>query len=179
MLTGKLVQLGPLEPGDSQTLFRWINDRAEVLHNAPYRPVTWVQHQAWFEAVQKSHDTVLFAIRERSTGKLLGTCQLTGIHPVHRSAELRIRLGDEASRGKGLGTEAVRRLLDFAFADLNLERVWLHVFDDNARAARVYEKCGFKHEGLLRNAAYIDGRFRSIRVMGILRGEHDRRDPPA
>jgi RimJ/RimL family protein N-acetyltransferase len=171
--------LGPLNPDDAAALFRWINDRADVLFNAPYRPVSWPDHLAWFDAVQKSKDTVLFAIRERETQKLLGTCQLTGIHPVHRSAELRIRLGEEAARGKGYGTEAVTLLLDFAFRDLNLERVWLHVFEDNERAARVYRKCGFRDEGLLRRAAYLDGAYKSIRVMGILRDEHARRDPPA
>src|SRR5436190_23146537 len=104
MLTGSLVQLGPLLPDDSPTLFRWINQRDDVLHNAPYRPISPAEHHAWFEAVQKSKDTVLFAVRTRADQKLVGTCQLTGIHPVHRSAELRIRLGDDAARGKGLGT---------------------------------------------------------------------------
>src|SRR4051812_4762948 len=124
MLTSTNITLGPLHPDDSPQLFEWINDRADVMFNAPYRPITWLDHEAWFDAVQKSKDTALFAIRQRETRKLLGTCQLTGIHPVHRSAELRIRLGDESSRGKGYGTEAVMLLLDFAFRDLNLERVW-------------------------------------------------------
>src|SRR4051794_12972002 len=166
MLTSTNITLGPLHPDDAPALFDWINDRTDVLFNAPSRPVSWPDHLAWFDAVQKSKDTTLFAIRERETQNLLGTCQLTGIHPVHRSAELRIRLGDEAARGKGYGTEAVRLLLDFAFCDLNLERVWLHVFETNDRAARVYRKCGFVDEGLLRNAAFLDGRYQSIRVMG-------------
>jgi RimJ/RimL family protein N-acetyltransferase len=175
---GKHIQLGPLHPDDALTLFAWINDRDEVLHNSPYRPVTWTEHIAWFDAVQKSRETALFAIRGKETQQLIGTCQLTGIHPVHRHAELRIRLGEPAVRGKGHGTEAVTLLLDFGFRDLNLQRIWLHVFANNERAARVYAKCGFRDEGLLRDAAFIDGQYVGIRVMAILRSEHARRDPP-
>jgi RimJ/RimL family protein N-acetyltransferase len=179
MLKATNTTLGPLRPDDAPTLFDWINDRDDVLFNAPYRPVTWPEHLAWFDAVQRSKDTALFAIRDRATQALVGTCQLTGIHPVHRSAELRIRIGRAANRGKGHGTEAVRLLLDFAFRDLNLHRVWLHVFADNDRAIRVYQKCGFRDEGLLREAAHVDGEYQSIRVLAILRDEHARRDSPA
>ena len=68
-------------------------------------------------------------------------------------------------------TEAVRLLLDFGFGELNLHRISLHVFEDNERARSVYRKAGFIEEGLLREAAFIDGRYRSVRVMGLLASE--------
>ena len=70
--------------------------------------------------------------------------------------------------------EAVRLLLDFAFRDLNLHRVYLHVFDTNAAAIRIYEKVGFVREGVLRQAAHIDGRYVDVMVMSILREEYAR-----
>ena len=68
----------------------------------------------------------------------------------------------------GYGTDAIHLLLNFAFKDLNLNRVYLHVFETNERALRFYEKCGFIKEGVLRQAAYIDGHYLNVLVMAIL-----------
>lgn len=169
MLKGSNVFLSPLQKEDSRQLYEWINDRELVLFNAPYKPVSERHHQAWFEAIQQRNDVVIFGIRLLEEGKLIGSCQLHSINYVHRSAELQIRLGDTEQRGRGYGTEAVRLLMDFAFKDLNLQRVHLHVLSTNVVAIRVYEKVGFMREGLLRRAAYIDGQYADVVVMGILR----------
>jgi RimJ/RimL family protein N-acetyltransferase len=165
------IRLTPLRASDSETMLLWINQRAQVLSNAPYRPVSDTQHAAWFSAVQQDCSTAIFGIRLREDDRLIGYCQLVNIHWTHRSAELRIRLGEEQDRNHGYGSQAVQLLVEFAFRDLNLHRVMVHVFANNTRAERVYEKVGFLREGVLRGAAYIDGRYVDIVVMGILRSE--------
>ncbi|HEX8749203.1 MAG TPA: GNAT family protein [Pyrinomonadaceae bacterium] len=171
MLKTARVALTPVTEADLPVMLDWINNREQVLFNAPYKPVGQSQHQQWFEAFQRRTDAVLFAIR-LTTGELIGTCQLHSIHPVHRSAELQIRLGNSSEHGKGYGTDAVRLLLRFAFKDLNLRRVYLHVFSTNLAAVRVYEKVGFVREGLLRSAAYINGEYVDVVAMGILQEEY-------
>jgi|SRR5262249_51393120 len=172
MLKGRDIVLTPLIADDSPTMFAWINDRQDVLFNAPYRPVSEPEHAAWFHAVQQRADTVIFAIRLTKKGTLVGSCQLHSISPVHRTAELQIRLGEPTARRQGYGTEAARLLLDFAFNDLGLGRVSLRVFASNEAALRTYEKVGFVREGVLRKAAYIDGHHEDVVIMGILREEH-------
>jgi RimJ/RimL family protein N-acetyltransferase len=164
-----MIRLGPLSDADSETLWRWINDREQVLFNAPYRPVHEAAHREWFGSALKRPDAAIFAIRTIEESRLIGVCQLHSIHPVHRSAELQIRIGDEAWRGKGCGREAVQLLLTTGFHDLNLHRIYLHVLVGNSVAVRLYEKLGFVREGLLREAAHIDGRYQDLLVMGILR----------
>jgi RimJ/RimL family protein N-acetyltransferase len=171
---GKHVALTPLSAGDLPVLFRWINDRSEVLWNAPYRPVTEAQHAEWFEAIQRRKDAVIFAIRLLDTQRLIGSCQLHSINDTHRSAELQMRLGESEGRGHGYGSEAIQLLLAFAFKDLNLRRVHAHVLGTNTRALRFYEKAGFLREGTLREAAHIDGRYVDIALLGILRDERIR-----
>ena len=166
------VVLSAITAADSPILWRWINNRQDVLLNAPYKPISERQHQAWFEEIQSRHDLVMFAIRLQKTHKLIGTCQLLNIHSIHRSAELQIRMGESAYRGAGYGTEAVELLLDFAFKDLNLQRVSLHVFRSNEAALRSYEKVGFVREGILRRSAHIDGEYVDMVVMGLLREEY-------
>jgi len=168
------VALTPLSTDDLSTLAAWINEREQVLFNAPYKPVHEEQHKAWFQSIHQRNDLVIFGIRLLHDNKLIGSCQLHGINHVHRSAELQIRIGDTSQRGQGYGMEAVRLLQEFAFKDLNLHRVYLHVFSTNKAAIRLYEKVGFVREGLLRQAAYIDGRYVDVVVMGILREEYAR-----
>jgi diamine N-acetyltransferase len=161
--------LTPLYRSDARRLFAWINDREQVLFNAPFAPVHERQHLKWFDALETRRDAVIFGIRRRPRAPLVGVCQLVSISPVHRSAELQIRIGDPSARSRGIGTYAIRALVAFAFRDLNLHRVSLHVFATNLRAIRAYEKAGFAREGVLREAAHVDGSYVDLVVMGILR----------
>lgn len=167
MHEGKRVCLTEVRREDSETLFRWINDPDTVRFNAPYAPVPWVSHAAWFDALGKSPDRVVLAIRLDET--IIGVVQLIDIHRIHRSAELTTRIGSDADRGNGYGTEAIKLAIDFAWRDLNLQRVWLRVFADNARAIKAYEKAGFQREGTMRRSAWIDGRWVDQEIMAVLR----------
>ncbi len=171
MLKAEHVLLTPLSNDDISILFNWINDRELVLYNASYKPIHEKQHREWFEIVQQRKDMIIFCIRLIETDKLIGTCQLHSIHNINRNAELQIRIGDISEQGKGYGTEAVCLLLKFAFKDLNLHRVYLHVFHNNLPAIRAYEKAGFVREGLLRKHTFIDGHYVDVVVMGVVREE--------
>jgi len=172
MLKGKDVYLAPLTAADLQQMFDWINDREQVLFNAAYKPTSEARHQEWFKSVQNRNDMVIFTVRQVETNALVGSCQLRNLNFVHRIGELQIRIGSVEQRGHGYGTQAVNLVLQHAFKDLNLQRVYLHVFATNARAIRVYEKAGFVREGLLRRGAYIDGNYVDVVVMGILKEEY-------
>ena len=169
MLRGETVYLSGLLPEDSDEMFRWINDAETVRYNAPYSPVTRHAHDRWFASLGDNPNKVILAIRPMDSDKIAGVIQLIDIDRVHRSAELTIRIGSDSLRGKGMGTQALNLAIDFAWRDLNLQRVWLRVFDTNKRAIRAYEKAGFEHEGVMRRACWIDGAWRDEAVMSILR----------
>ena len=62
-------------------------------------------------------------------------------------------------QGKGVGTELMRTALDLADNWLNLTRIELTVYTDNAAAVALYEKFGFEIEGTHRRYAFRDGGF--------------------
>ena len=163
------MRLAPLVAKDGPSLFRWINDRELVHFNAAFHPVHAAHHASWMREIVKRKDTAIFAIRVKRGDRLIGVCQLHSISPVHRNAELQIRIGDARSRGRGYGSEAVRLLLDFAFHDLNLHRVFLHVFSTNKAALKTYEATGFSKEGVFRDAAFVNGRYVDVVVMGVVK----------
>ena len=166
--SGARVELAPLRREDLEPLFAWINDQNLVQRSAPYAPVSEADHREWFKRIQSEESTAIFGIRELGADRLIGSCQLVAIDGRHLCAELQIRIGDAAARGRGLGTEAVELLLDHAFAELGLHRVQLEVFAGNEQAMRSYEKAGLRREGVLREKALIDGRRTDVVVMAIL-----------
>jgi RimJ/RimL family protein N-acetyltransferase len=170
-MRGEKVALEPLRDSDSDRLFGWINDRELVLLSSDFAPVSRDDHDAWFERIRLAEDVEIFGIRRVGDDELIGSCQLRGIDRAQGVAELQIRIGTSDDRGRGLGAEAVRLLLAHAFNDLGLHRVGLEVFPSNEPAIRAYEKAGFRREGVLREAALIDGERTDIVVMGALSGE--------
>ena len=161
--------LAPLTDADSSQLFDWINDRELVILSAPFRPVHQPDHDAWFRDIRSRKDVAIFGIRRSDDHRLVGSCQLHSIDTGQGSAELQIRIGVASARGMGVGTAACRALLRHAFDDLNLRRVHLHVLDTNIAAKRLYEKVGFRVQGVERDAVFIDGRSRALVTMAISR----------
>jgi len=168
MITGETIALTELRLSDSNTLLRWINDPETVRFNAPFTPVHESRHAVWFDGIEADPSRIVFAIRGLGEPRIIGLVQLADINPIHRSAELIIRIGEERDRNRGAGSEAVRLATSFAFRDRNLQRVWLRVFADNRRAIRAYEKAGLQVEGTLRRAAFIGGLWRDETIMAIL-----------
>jgi RimJ/RimL family protein N-acetyltransferase len=172
-LHGKLVGLRALERKDREELRAFVNDPEVMRLSSVYVPVSDVQQDEWFESAFHDHRAVWFGIEDIRTDppRLIGTCCLVDIDWVGRSGELRIRLGVKEAWGGGLGTDACRLLIDFAFNDLNLQRLGLRVWDSNTRAQRLYARLGFVMEGRLRRAGFVHGRVNDLVVMGLLREE--------
>lgn len=80
-------------------------------------------------------------------------------------------MGTPNGGGQGLGTDAVQTVLDACFGAWNLHRVSLRSETWNVRAHRLYERCGFRQEGVLRQAAFLDGRYEDVVLFGLLAGE--------
>lgn len=167
-MRGKLVSLRPMIQDDSDRYFKWINNKELVLKNADFKPVSRADHDHWFNTVAEHPNVHTFSIVENQQNQLIGSCSLRNINLHHKNAELQIRIGEMDYHGRGFGTEAVALLVNYGFNELNLKRIYLHVFCHNTAAIRAYEKCQFQSEGVLRQAAFIDGRFIDVKVMALL-----------
>lgn len=104
-------------------------------------------------------------------GRIIGESVINEIDWDLRCANFRICLFHSAQSGRGIGTWAVKATRDFAFENLALHRLELDVFSFNPRAQRVYEKAGFRHEGVLRDAVMDGDKYADDVLMAIL--EHE------
>ncbi|CAN0617503.1 GCN5-related N-acetyltransferase [Burkholderia multivorans] len=164
------IFLRELERADLAALNAWRADRELVgMLGGSFRYVNAEVDNKWFDAYLAGRSrTVRLAICTRSTGAMVGVVYLLDIDWVNRSAEFAIQLGDAAVRGRGIGTEATRLALRHAFDDLNLHRIFLTVLATNTHAIALYEKAGFRAEGLLRQAAFKEGRYVDVIPMALL-----------
>lgn len=175
MFQGNLIALGPLVPNDFVPLFRWTNDAQAARLNAAFRPVDWVTHKTWCETVGRDPSRVIFAIRPKGVEGIIGFVEITAINTVHHSAQIGIRIGEEKDRNQGYGREALQLAQYYCFNHLNLNRVWLSTFRHNARAIRAFQAAGFKKEGVLRRAEFIDGDWVDVVLMAALNPRERRR----
>ncbi len=102
--------------------------------------------------------------------EIVGFVLLQGVNSPDKCVHLkRIAV---ASAGRGIGSELLRQTLRYCFEMREAHRVELTVFIDNERARAAYIKVGFREEGILREVyKATDGKFRSMRMMSILRPE--------
>jgi len=173
LLRSERAFLRPPERDDIPTFIEWLSD-ADLVESLGIRaPFSRVAEESWFDELQKiqGKTTWHFVICLREGRRPIGFCALHDVEPVNGMAELGIGIGERAEWDKGYGSEAMGVLLDFAFGELRLHRVFLHVFEGNERAVHVYERLGFRHEGTEREAYYRHGRFHDVHVMGILADE--------
>jgi RimJ/RimL family protein N-acetyltransferase len=80
-------------------------------------------------------------------------------------------VGHPEDRNQGYGAEAISTILDYAFGDLDLNRVGLSVFEFNEDAISTYDKLGFREEGRLRQALKRDAVFHDAILMSVLESE--------
>lgn len=103
----------------------------------------------------------------------LGTISLKNIDLKNMSAEYAISLR-KVAQNHGIGKCATMLLLEKAFIEFRLHRVYLSVLANNESAITLYEKCGFKYEGEFRDHIYKDGKYISWKWYGLLNDEYQK-----
>ncbi|HJZ49075.1 MAG TPA: GNAT family protein [Roseiflexaceae bacterium] len=182
LLRGPRVRLATLTADDLPAIAGWHDDAgfARMFDARPATPKTAGALESWLEDYSRSTNGFLFAIRLLESDELLGFVELESILWAHQHAWLSIAIGDPARQGQGYGGEALELALQFAFQELNLHRVQLTVFNYNQRAIALYEKLGFRREGVYREHIQRDGARYDMYLYGILRPEWlARREPRA
>jgi ribosomal-protein-alanine N-acetyltransferase len=172
-LSAPRLVLRPFEPADAHDVQRLAGDRAiaDTTRDIPHpyadgMAEEWIgTHRSAFEA----GEAAVFAVVLRETAELTGAIGLT-ISRRFDNAELGYWIG-RPYWGRGYCTEAATAILDYAFRDLGLHRVYASHLARNPASGRIMEKLGMTREGLRRQHVSKWGQYEDLVDFGILRDE--------
>lgn len=171
-LEGKLIRLRARQEADEPLFYEWINDPEVTEHLQARYPFSHAQEREFVERTSTpGYSSAQFSVETLAEARLIGSVGLNCPWPESRTAILGIMIGDKDFWDRGYGTDTMRTVCRFGLEEMNLHRIELEVYAANARARRVYERVGFKVEGVKREQRYAYGRYVDVVHMGILASE--------
>jgi RimJ/RimL family protein N-acetyltransferase len=165
-IEGERAALGPLSRDLLPVYHQW-NNTLDVIRGQAREELLTLEHiEEWYDEVtDRASDDAFFTIYETDGMRPVGRTALKKIDHRHGTATFSIYVAD--GRGRGVGTEATRLTLDWAFNHLGLVNVMLEVDGWNERAVRAYEKAGFQRIGPRRQATFNMGERHDELLMDI------------
>ncbi len=143
---------------DIENKVRWINNSENNMYLHYDIPLEYEKTLAWFYSKNNSNRLDCVIEYDEIPVGLIG---LLNIDRVNNKCEFYISVGEISYKRKGIGLISTNMIIDYAFNELGMSKVYLNVDVDNTAACRMYEKIGFKCEGvfiddMIRKNKYID-----------------------
>ena len=164
MLDAKDIYLRALEGDDLISRVKWVNND-EIRQNLMFEwPLSKAKTEKWFQNQLFDSTKVNFSIIDKESQKLIGMTGLLDISIRHSRAQFYMTIGEKEFWGKRLPDQNISMVLEYAFNELGLNKVYLYTININERARHVYLRNGFQPEGVLREHHLQD-----LHVFSILR----------
>jgi RimJ/RimL family protein N-acetyltransferase len=178
LFEGPDIRFGPIDhEKDPEVESRWTHDSEflRLMETNPARPLSAAlikkQYEKLEKQIEEDKNQFHFMIRAREDDRLIGKASIHWIEWSNGNGWIRLGIGSADDRRKGFGTQALRMLLRFAFAELNLFRLTAAVPEYNEGAIALLHKFGFVQEICRRKALERDGRRWDLYIFGLLREE--------
>lgn len=168
------VSLKLIDYQDTETLFQLISTSRKHLEE-------W---GSWVQKIQTEEDTeqlikkyllqyagkkgMHFLIKYKN--KPVGTISLKQLSWDVKSGEIGYWLSPDFV-GKGIVAQATEVMLAYGFNDINLHKIEIWAADENEKSKQVPERLGFVKEGVRRDNEFLNGRFYTMVIYGLLKTE--------
>ena len=173
IIYGEKVALRAIEEKDSAMFLELINDpETEKMIGCLSFPVSSIEQEQWIKEQSNNKTNLRCVVVEKANqDKGLGTVILSDIDYRNGVAQIHIKMLKGEGRGKGYGTDAVRAIVGYAFKELRLNCIYAVVLQYNTISQKLFERCGFKKEGLLRERVFKNGEHLDVISYSLLKGD--------
>ncbi len=172
MFRAEQVYIRRMEEKDVLKKTEWVNNE-DVNETLMFDfPLSVSESLEWYRKTHFNRNRWDFSICENSTNNLIGMTGLIDLSHRHRRAQFYITIGEISAWGKGYSKEVIPLVLEFAFMELGLEKVYLFTFDNNGKARKIYETMGFKQEAFMRKQYFLHGKLNDLFQHAILKDEY-------
>ena len=164
-IRGNKVILRTMEEQDQEMLLGLIQDQEITRVTGGYSsPSSYEPQIQWPCSWEDSADSLRSIIADKENPEIgLGIILLSHVDPQNGIAELSIKLG-KSVRGMGYGQDAVNIMVSYGFRELGLNSICSHILESNTASRRLFEKCGFRQNGLQKGRTGQEGHCRSVCV---------------
>ena len=112
-----------------------------------------------------------FAVEEKSTGQVVGTCSYVSADNCYKSVEIGYSILSDCW-GQGFGAEVAWGLTGYAFDRMEAQRVYARVLPENTASLKLLEKLGFAFEAVLKKDFFFDGKVSDVAVLAMTDDEY-------
>jgi RimJ/RimL family protein N-acetyltransferase len=165
------IEISDFSIEDLPAIVNWRND-SDVNKYLRHGFRTLEEVQKWHREYFSSESNRLLAIYYKN--KPIGYCTIEGIDHHNKKCEVAIVIGEKEHWHKGIGTMTIRKLTEMAFSKLHMHRIFAVINKGNSASVKCFSNAGFQYEGKLREAKYVNGRYRDLLLYSIL--DHEWKD---
>ena len=172
MIKGEKVGLRALEREDLKYLRDWRNKEDFRRNFREVRELSLTDQEKWFESIQNTkHINFMFTIVDLESNEPIGAAGLLYINWINRSADFSFYIGkdDIYIDDKNASLEAVNLLIKYGFNNLNLNKIWMELYEFDTKKIDIFtKKFNFKQDGLLRENCFEDGKYWDSYLISLL-----------
>lgn len=167
-----LIYIRSIEENDIETIRSWNYD-TEISNFFPSRwPISLNEQKKWFENQINNQSKKKLMIIDKSSNEAIGMIGLMQIDYINKNCEIGLTLGNKNYWGKGFGKIAMDLITNAIFNDFNFHLIYLTVMEENSRAIKFFEKCGFTTSGKLEDIHYKNGAYKTYLWMRLKKEEY-------
>lgn len=169
----KRIYLRAFEPDDYKTIIKWRRDDEinSMLGGVKYF-FSEANEKKWVLNAIEDTNSIKLAICLLDGDEHIGNVYITDINYINRSCHSHIFIGKKEYWGNGYASEALKLMIDFMFNERGMNRIVANVLENNIASIKMHEKCGYRQEGLLRQAIFKNGHFQNQVVLALLKEDY-------
>lgn len=160
VICGEKIKLRAIEAEDNTILLEMMNgpDIEHMIGGYSW-PGSMADQMKWFSKLENNSSTLRCIIATNENNKAIGTLILNEIDMKNGTGHIHIKISNSSERGKGYGTDVINTVVKYAFSELRLNCIFANILSYNNASIRLFEKCGFKQDGLLRSRVFKQGKY--------------------
>ena len=156
---------------DASNILTYLSDE-EVMQYYGLAPFSSIEDAldeiSWYHSIEENKTGIRWGITLKESGVIIGSCGFHNTAVQHYRSEIGFELSRDYWK-KGIATEAVGAIIDYAFGQMNFQRIEALIEPPNLSSQKVVEKLGFIREGLLRNYEFTNGKFDDLYMYSLLK----------
>lgn len=170
-ISGKKVNLRPVEFSDLSKIKSWRNDPSLMKYFREYRFFSDTQEEQWYKKMINDNCFEFFII-ECKKGFPIGITGLTYIDWLNRHADVHFYIGHQKQWiDKIYAPEAFDLIIDHGFNKFNLNKLWAEIYSIDEKKLKFFQDCGFKIDANLREHYFYNGKYHTSHILSLLKNE--------